>query len=268
MKRSFTDDTRANNCKKHRSHLNEKEPDVQSFQQKDQPSSANNDMSALVLNYVRDIVRDLDQGHLDHCLSKQLDRDTLDKLQPEEVDMATALDTALKNIAQKQLMLETDNLRYRIAIQQQYQLLTASQCESSEDITAKTPPATSTATAAANTIIPSSSLASSASASNNQEHDITATEMPPPTPTTTTSTETNTKIGNPTTTAAMATPEHGISTIRDSSMLEKMQPHNRSPMLSMPTSNTVSPTGYFGKIEMGKSIIFPLNFLLSYDLFS
>ncbi|CDH53201.1 gaf sensor hybrid histidine kinase [Lichtheimia corymbifera JMRC:FSU:9682] len=250
MKRSFTDDTRANDCKKHCSHLNENESDVQSLQPPDQPSTTTDiDMSTFVLNYVRDIVRDLDQGHLDHCLSKQLDRDTLDKLQPEEVEVATTLDTALKNIAQKQLMLETDNLRYRIAIQQQYQLLTATQCESSEDLTANKTP---TAPAAATTIIPpsASSLASSsASASNNdQEHDITTTtEMPPPTPTTTTSTETNTKIENPTTTTeTMATPEHGISTIRDSSMLEKMQPHNRSPMLSMPTSSsTASPTGYF-----------------------
>lgn len=260
MKRSFTDDTRANNCKKHCSHLNENESDVQSLQPPpDQPSTTTTDidMSTFVLNYVRDIVRDLDQGHLDHCLSKQLDRDTLDKLQPEEVEVATTLDTALKNIAQKQLMLETDNLRYRIAIQQQYQLLTATQCESSEDLTANKTP---TAPAAATTIIPpsASSLASSsASASNNdQEHDITTTtEMPPPTPTTTTSTETNTKIENPTTTTTetMATPEHGISTIRDSSMLEKMQPHNRSPMLSMPTSSsTASPTGYFGKIWDGK----------------
>ena len=216
MKRSLTDDNH--------SHDNSKKfctPTERSPQQQQDSTHSFVTMSAIVLNHVHDIIRDLDQGHLDHCLSKQLTRDTLDNLQPADAELASTLDAALKNIAQRQLMLETDNLRYRIAIQQQYQLLTAAQGDDDKATTKN-------------------------NANNSEEQ-----QLPKPTKTTskvtTKSDEQYNNDNNLTTTTKKigTTSEDGLSTIKDSSLLEKMQPHNRSPMLSMPTSTT--PTGYFCK---------------------
>jgi hypothetical protein len=82
------------------------------------------DMS--VLRYVHDLVHNLEQGDIDHCLSKSIDltkfSETLSKADSE---LLNALDLNLKKIAQRQLQLETENLRSRIMIQQQHQLLTA-----------------------------------------------------------------------------------------------------------------------------------------------
>lgn len=84
------------------------------------------DMS--VLRYVHDLVHNLEQGNIDHCLSNNNNRTEtiLEKLSKEDADLFNALDLNLKKIAQRQLQLETENLRCRIMIQQQHQLLTTS----------------------------------------------------------------------------------------------------------------------------------------------
>ncbi|KAG2225399.1 hypothetical protein INT45_010035 [Circinella minor] len=214
MKRSLTDDNH--------SHDNSKKfctPTERSPQQQQDSTHSSVTMSAIVLNHVRDIIRDLDQGHLDHCLSKQLTRDTLDNLQPADAELASTLDAALKNIAQRQLMLETDNLRYRIAIQQQYQLLTAAQGDD-DKTTAKNNGNNSEEQQLPKPTKNTSKITTKSDEQYNSDNNITTTTK---------------KIGT--------TSEDGLSTIKDSSLLEKMQPHNRSPMLSMPTS--AAPTGYF-----------------------
>lgn len=168
------------------------------------PSST---MSAVVLDYVHDIVQDLDQGHLDRCLSKHLARDTLDNLHPPDAELASSLDAALKSIAQRQLMLQTENLRYRIAIQQQHQLLTAQHEQHAEDKKDDEPaPRTSTT------------------------NDETASRK-----------------------NSLVTPEDGISTIKDSSMLDKMHhsctSQNRSPHPPASNTNATQSTGYFCKLS-------------------
>lgn len=86
-------------------------------------SSSNSELS--VLSYIHELVYNLEQGNIDHCLSNSIDltpiTNTLDK---KEIDLFNALESNLKKIAQRQLQLETENLRSRIMIQQQHQLLT------------------------------------------------------------------------------------------------------------------------------------------------
>ncbi|KAI9322772.1 hypothetical protein BX666DRAFT_657927 [Dichotomocladium elegans] len=215
MKRSFSDDFRSSKpCKKVCSKSQNENECYCLHAISPGPSST---MSVTVLNYVRDIVRDLDQGHLDHCLSKQLGRDTLNCLRPEEAELASSLDAALKNIAQRQLMLETDNLRYRIALKQQYQLLTAGRHEQQQpdELCTKEP-------------------------STTQKEEIDSA-MLAPTTTTATSEETA-KSEIPAPIKPSLTPEDCLPTIEDSSLLEKLRPHERDHILCMPASTS---TGYF-----------------------
>ncbi|CAO3597275.1 unnamed protein product [Absidia cylindrospora] len=70
--------------------------------------TTNNTMDAI--QYVHDMVRHLDQGNIDHCLSQRLpDNSNLDATQ---LELLQYMDSALKNIAQRQLQLETENLRH------------------------------------------------------------------------------------------------------------------------------------------------------------
>ncbi|CAO3649641.1 unnamed protein product [Mucor hiemalis] len=81
-----------------------------------------------VLRYVHDLVHNLEQGNIDHCLSNNNNTKTenlLEQLSEEDADLFNAFELNLKKIAQRQLQLETENLRCRIMIQQQHQLLTA-----------------------------------------------------------------------------------------------------------------------------------------------
>lgn len=74
----------------------------------------------------------LDKGDLDFCISQtppaqpsiHSDQDGNDD---DDADISIALHKALKNIAQRQLKLETENKRYQIAIKQQHHLLTQQQ---------------------------------------------------------------------------------------------------------------------------------------------
>ncbi|KAI8064161.1 hypothetical protein BC940DRAFT_321266 [Gongronella butleri] len=97
------------------------------------------------LDYVHNMIQYLDQGNLDHCLSQRLpdvflDDDDESKDKNDERAMLRYMDSALKNIAQRQLQLETENLRYRISIQQQRYLY-----QTNHDDTT-TPATTTTAT--------------------------------------------------------------------------------------------------------------------------
>ncbi|KAG1095655.1 hypothetical protein G6F42_018512 [Rhizopus arrhizus] len=78
-----------------------------------------------VIQYIHDLVNNLEQGNIDHCLSNAIDLSNFDELSKTDSDLLNALDLNLKKIAQRQLQLETENLRSRIMIQQQHQLLTA-----------------------------------------------------------------------------------------------------------------------------------------------
>lgn len=80
-----------------------------------------------VLEYVHNLVNNLEQGNIDNCLSSNNSPDfanILQHLSTSDSDLFSALDLNLKKIAQRQLQLETENLRCRIMIQQQHQLLT------------------------------------------------------------------------------------------------------------------------------------------------
>ncbi|KAI7880908.1 hypothetical protein K492DRAFT_236965 [Lichtheimia hyalospora FSU 10163] len=150
--------------------------------------SLEQDMSTTVLTYIQDIVHSLDKGRIDQCLSSKLSTDTLDQLDSKHVEIATALDAALKNIAQRQLQLETENLRYRIAIQQQHQLLTCQQTDREYD----------------------------------QHHEDTNNdEDTVPLPTSSTMLVTNQDSTEQA--DSHMTPEDGIPTVQDASLIERMQ---------------------------------------------
>ena len=73
------------------------------------------------LEDIKDMVLRLDKGDLEYCITKTLPEQSI----PDDGDdISTLLQKALKNIAQRQLKLETENKRYRIAIKQQHHLLT------------------------------------------------------------------------------------------------------------------------------------------------
>jgi antitoxin component of MazEF toxin-antitoxin module len=73
-----------------------------------------------ILEHFQDIALHLDKGELDYCITKRAPNTE----NTEYDSIARSLHTALKSIAQKQLKLETENLRFRIAIKQQHHLLT------------------------------------------------------------------------------------------------------------------------------------------------
>ncbi|KAG0172771.1 hypothetical protein DFQ30_009680 [Apophysomyces sp. BC1015] len=153
-------------------------------------------MSAAVLRHVHDIVHNLDQNKIDYCLSNHLPPETLNHLSPKDAELAKSLETALKNIAQRQLQLEADNLRYRIAMEQQRRLL-VSQCDHEGPHSKQ------------DDLDTSSSKCQEAEEEENNEYHLPESASP-------------------------MTPEHGIQTIKNSSMLDKMQASYRQ-IVSLPT---------------------------------
>lgn len=97
----------------------------------DSSSSKSNNSNSMtnIVEQIKDMVLRLDKGDLDFCISQtppaqpsiQNDQDD------DNADISIALHKALKNIAQRQLKLETENKRYQIAIKQQHHLLTQQQ---------------------------------------------------------------------------------------------------------------------------------------------
>lgn len=72
---------------------------------------------ATTLEQLKDMVLHLDKGDLDYCITQPIPDE-------EDEDVSILLHKALRSIAQRQLKLETENKRYRIAIKQQHHLLT------------------------------------------------------------------------------------------------------------------------------------------------
>ncbi|KAF7727029.1 hypothetical protein EC973_008076 [Apophysomyces ossiformis] len=177
-------------------------------------------MSLAVLNHVKDIAVNLDQGKIDYCLSNRLPPDTLERLSPEDAEIAKAIETALKSIAERQLQLQSDNLRYRIAMEQQRRLL-GSQCEHEE------------------TQSDQQDIDRPLTRSQEEAEDEEEKEQ-----------EVENGHYRPESSSAM-TPEHGIQTIKNSSMLNKMQAHprqiistsarNDQPDSLLPSSSSIAP---------------------------
>lgn len=105
---------------------------------------ANNKMTANVLEQIKDMVLHLDKDDLEYCITRSLpemstipnnvdDEQHKHKHEEEEQeDISILLHKALKNIATRQLKLETENKRYRIAIKQQHHLLTHDDCNNNK----------------------------------------------------------------------------------------------------------------------------------------
>lgn len=92
-------------------------------------SSNNNNSNPMtnIMEQIKDMVLHLDRGDLDFCISQTPPTNTSIDSDDNEEDISIALHEALKNIAQRQLKLETENKRYQIAIKQQHHLLTQQQ---------------------------------------------------------------------------------------------------------------------------------------------
>jgi hypothetical protein len=105
-------------------------------------NSNNNNKMTNVLEQIKDMVLHLDKGDLEYCITRSLttemsipadqhdDQHTEEQEEAEEENISILLHKALRNIAQRQLKLETENKRYRIAIKQQHHLLTHDDCNS------------------------------------------------------------------------------------------------------------------------------------------
>ncbi|KAL9542857.1 hypothetical protein MBANPS3_008401 [Mucor bainieri] len=101
-------------------------------------NNSNNSMTN-IMEQIKDMVLHLDKGDLDFCISQtpptqsSIHNDQDDNDDDDDADISIALHKALKNIAQRQLKLETENKRYQIAIKQQHHLLTQQQQQMKND---------------------------------------------------------------------------------------------------------------------------------------
>ncbi|CAO3598673.1 unnamed protein product [Absidia cylindrospora] len=77
-----------------------------------------------ILSHINSLALSLKKGDVNACITTCLDNSCLEALDSIDKDSAQSTIAALKSIAQRQVALETENLRYRIAIKQQHQLLT------------------------------------------------------------------------------------------------------------------------------------------------
>ncbi|KAL9557744.1 hypothetical protein PS6_001676 [Mucor atramentarius] len=91
---------------------------------------------ANIMEQIKDMVLHLDKGDLDFCISQTPPtQSSIHDDQDGGNDISIALHKALKNIAQRQLKLETENKRYQIAIKQQHHLLTQQQQQQQQNKT-------------------------------------------------------------------------------------------------------------------------------------
>lgn len=170
MKRSFAEDS--NNNKNNHS----QQPGTKKLRD-------NHQEEMNVLSYIHGLVQNIEQGNIDHCLSNSLESNPLlSTLNEKDADLLQQLDLNLKKIAQRQLQLETENLRSRIMIQQQHQLFTSNDHEDNKS-------------------------------------SITSQEQ-------------------------QGTPEDELTSVHDTSLLEKLQTTYRETM----------PEGYFGNIKKKKKL--------------
>ncbi|KAF7729321.1 hypothetical protein EC973_004577 [Apophysomyces ossiformis] len=80
-------------------------------------------MTTLAFQHIHDIVCSLERNQYESILNKSLPPSSKSALEDPNRELVTNIELCLKNIAQRQLRLETENLRYRIALRQQHQFL-------------------------------------------------------------------------------------------------------------------------------------------------
>ncbi|CDH54714.1 sensor histidine kinase response regulator [Lichtheimia corymbifera JMRC:FSU:9682] len=200
-------------------------------------SNDNTTMSVQVLSIIQDTIHHLDKGRIDQCLSNRLSAEALDELDSKSAEIATSLEAALKNIAQRQLQLETENLRYRIAIQQQHQLLLGQQqlqhAGNMPIPSTSSSSAPSSSSATVRNINPSSS---SATSSSREEED----DVPLPTSSSTQGAAASSRtLERHRPDDLHMTSEQGIPTIRETSLIERMQTP-AEPIVSLPTNHRIT----------------------------
>ncbi|KAI8332873.1 hypothetical protein BC941DRAFT_380974 [Chlamydoabsidia padenii] len=115
MKRSSTDDhITSNSSKKHCSSSITNLPQT----------SSDLYMTTNILSHINSLTLHLAKNDINGCLNIFNNTPGLDALNSTDSEYTLSIIGALKNIAQRQITLETENLRYKIAIKQQHQLLT------------------------------------------------------------------------------------------------------------------------------------------------
>jgi hypothetical protein len=248
MKRSYTESNIPTISKKPR---DSKDKAVAAEEQKQQDqefthSAQTQNSSMSVLRYVHDLVHNLEQGNIDRCLSNSIDTSQQDQLSKSDSELLSALDLNLKKIAHRQLQLETENLRCRIMIQQQHQLLTAHGHEDRppdqehRDLLKEKRGAgkqkrkqnndniiTNNGNNKVNTDVDDNNKKNNKERDNDNVDDDDQQE--------------NDEITNGEN-DSNTTPEDNLTSVRDSSLLDKLENCYRQ------MSNEAPPTGYFGKV--------------------
>ncbi|RCH98159.1 hypothetical protein CU097_014250 [Rhizopus azygosporus] len=114
----------------------EEEEEENNHNKKPKESKKEDKMS--LLSYIHSLVQNVEQGNIDQCLSNSIESNSIYKeLNEKDAELLKQLDLNLKKIAQRQLHLETENLRCRIMIQQQHQLFTSHDHEEKSIITSQ-----------------------------------------------------------------------------------------------------------------------------------
>ncbi|ORZ18053.1 hypothetical protein BCR42DRAFT_436800 [Absidia repens] len=143
-----------------------------------------------ILSHINSLALSLKKGDVSTCLTTCLDNSCLEDLDSTDKDLAQSTIAALKSIAQRQVALETENLRFRIAIQQQHQLLTCNNNNNNNN--------------------------SNNSNNGSNEHINTDSFNRAPALSTSSTTSTQLSMDKPTS-------ENGLLSVNDSSLLEKLQ---------------------------------------------
>lgn len=161
-------------------------------------------MGTVVLPYIHDILQNFEHGHYDQCLKGPAPPE-LEQLTSQDREALKAIENSLKALVERHVRLETENLRYQVALRQQQQLL-QSQLENHH---------------------PSDKEAQDASSLSS-----------PPNPS---SKEKLSADTQPTSSVLPATPEDGIWSVKDASVLDKVKTKSHVyPPLSL--------SGYFCKL--------------------
>ena len=80
-------------------------------------------MGTVVLPYIHDLLQNFEQGHYDQCLKGTPTPSNLHELSSKDTETLNAIETSLKSLVERHVRLETENLRYQVALRQQQQLL-------------------------------------------------------------------------------------------------------------------------------------------------
>lgn len=161
MKRSSTDD--------HQSNISTKKHCPSSTITTIAHTSSELPMTTAILSHISTLAHALVKGDFNQCLDVCGDAPSLDALDTTDADYTLSIVAALRKVAQRQVTLETENLRYRIAIQQQHQLLT---CNNDTLTHNNNGEATSRSNNAGDTLTPSVSLTQVATERPTSENDL------------------------------------------------------------------------------------------------